>query len=141
MVAVHAKVPAPNTGDLGTAGQRLHQLLHVAERGGGEGVAPIQHRVNGHTANTFALCELHERNQVVLVRVDPTVTNQPDQVQRPLAGLGVGAGIPEGGISEEIPRFDGERDPHEILHHHPAGPEVQVADLTVAHLPFGESNR
>jgi len=41
---------------------------------------------------------------------------------------------------EEAAVGDALVDPDEILRHHPAGAEVEVSDLAVAHLTFGESD-
>ncbi len=41
---------------------------------------------------------------------------------------------------EERPVADREVDADDVLHHDPAGAEVEVADLAVSHLPLGQSN-
>ena len=44
------------------------------------------------------------------------------------------------GIAEEVSVGDGLGDPGQVLEHHPAGADVGVAHLTVAHLSCGKAH-
>ena len=46
----------------------------------------------------------------------------------------------EGRPGDEVARGDALRDPDQVLRNHPARAEVEVADLAVAHLPFGKAD-
>ena len=84
------------------------------------------------------LGEARQRNQVVVMRVDPTVADEADEVQR--GRPSVVAGLDQRRNPEEAPVLDRDSDAHEVLHHDPSGPKVEVSDLRVAHLTFRQAH-
>jgi hypothetical protein len=72
--------------------------------------------------------------------MDATFADQSDQVQRPPGALRGPTGLDERLVVEERPVLDRLRDSHQVLHHDAAGAQVEVPDLAVAHLPFGQSH-
>ena len=60
-----------------------------------------------------------------------------DQVQGAAPLLHASHQVPEGLVLEELARLDRLADPQEGLHDDPAGAQVQVPDLGVAHLAVG----
>ena len=132
LVAVHPVVAAGDGGDAGALGDQLRQ---VAARRGRRDVAPVGERVDeGALGHPLAPCQLEQRPQVVDVRVDAAVGDEPEQVD-------VAAALPrpakrarERRALEERARLDRLVDAHEVLEDHAPGPDRQVADLGVAHL-------
>jgi hypothetical protein len=80
--------------------------------------------------------QVDEREQVLIEPVHAPPADEPEQVERPAVRLHALAGVDEGRVLEERAVPHGLRDPHEVLHDHAAGAEVQVADLAVPHLPL-----
>ena len=91
-----------------------------------------------HLLQSLGLGQVQQGEEVVNVAVDPTVREQAHQVEGTAilpAGLD---GLEIGGVLEEGALLDGPADPREVLKHHPAGADVGVAHLAVAHLPLRE---
>src|SRR5436305_10927203 len=85
--------------------------------------------------------KVDQREEMLVDRVNTAAPNETDEVNGPAVALRDVAGLDEGGIREErlVPnRFS---DAHQVLHHDAAGAEVQMPDLAVSHLTFGEANR
>jgi hypothetical protein len=68
--------------------------------------------------------------------VHTAAADQAQQMQRASARLDATACLDEGVVLEERSVLDGLRDADEVLHHDASGPQVEVPDLAVAHLPF-----
>ncbi len=84
-----------------------------------------------------SLRQPQQGEQVLQVGVDAAVGQQAHQVQgRALLQAGV-HGVPVGGIFIKAPVGNGFGDPGQVLEHHPAGADVGVTHLAVAHLPSG----
>ena len=81
--------------------------------------------------------ELEQRAEVVDVRVDAAVGDEPEQVDVPAALLRARNAPAKRRVLEEVAALDRLVDPHEILVDHPARADGQVADLGVPHLPGG----
>jgi hypothetical protein len=84
--------------------------------------------------------QVDQREQVLVHRVNAAGADQAEDVQRTMIALRELTGLDERGIIEKGTTPDGLVDPHEVLHDHAAGPEVQVADFAVSHLPLRQSN-
>ena len=84
--------------------------------------------------------EVDQREQVRLVRMHAAVTEQPDEMQprSPLAGGR--ARRHQRRVRVEAAIFHCETDTDQVLHDDAPGAKIQVPDLAVAHLPFGESD-
>ena len=89
---------------------------------------------------TFALRQIEQREKVLVDRVHAARANESQEVQSPVFLLYVPASTHEGRIGVEASVGDGRRDAYKILHHHASGAEIQVSDLAVAHLPFGQAD-
>ena len=87
-----------------------------------------------------SLRQPQQGEQVLQVGVDAAVGQQAHQVQgRALLQAGV-HGVPVGGIFIKAPVGNGLGDPGQVLEHHPAGADVGVAHLAVAHLSLGQAH-
>ena len=84
--------------------------------------------------------ELDAGQEVPVEGVDPSGTQQPDEMQRPAGLPQAGAQLYQRGKLIEFTCLDALGDADQILGDHPAGADVQVADLAVPHLAFGEAD-
>ena len=82
----------------------------------------------------------HQRHEVRVVRVHATVTQQSEQVERATGCGNAIARLHQCAVLKKAAVLDRTADPHEILHHNPPGTQIEVANLTVAHLSVGKSN-
>src|SRR6266566_643946 len=79
-------------------------------------------------------------HEVLIERVHPAVAEEAREVQRPAAALHPGAQLHERRRPEKLARLDRLRDPHDVLWHDAARPEVQVPHFTVADLSLGKTH-
>ena len=77
---------------------------------------------------------------VVDVRVHAAIAQQANEVQGLVVGQGVLQGFGQGGHLRQLALADGLADAHQLLVDHPAGPDVHVAHLGVAHLALGQAH-
>ena len=82
---------------------------------------------------------LHRRLDVGDVAVDAAGGQESVDVDRLAVGLGLEHGVLVGRILKESAVLNGVGDLGQILEHHPAGADVGVAHLGVAHLALGET--
>ena len=87
------------------------------------------------------LGQLQERPEVVDVRVDAAVGDEPEQVDVRAALLRALEGPHERRVLEQLTAFDRDIDTHQVLEEDTARSDRQVADLRVAHLPRREADR
>ena len=85
--------------------------------------------------------ELDTRQQVPVQRVHSARTQQSYEVQGAPGLPEAGTEVHQGWKLVELSALYALGDPHQILRHHPPGTEVQVANLTVSHLPLGKPDR
>src|SRR3954465_11656011 len=82
---------------------------------------------------------------MLIERVNPAGSYQTHDVQRAVVPTCALAELHQLWNAKEFSRFDGLRDANEILGHHAAGAEIQMADFAVADLSFrktdGEARR
>ena len=128
LVAVHRVVAARDGGD--PVGR---QLGEVVDGRGRRDVAAVGERVDPRLLGS----EAEQGFQVVDVRMDAAVGDEPEQV-RALAAL---EGADEGGDLEEGPVLDRRVHSHQVLQQDAAGADRQVPDLRVAHLPRRKADR
>ncbi len=95
------------------------------------------HRDAGHLV---AHPELEAGQQVLVDGVHAAGPEQAHQVQGAAGVLEDGAEVGERLEAEEVAPLDALGDPDQVLGHHAAGAQVQVADLGVPHLPLGEAD-
>ena len=134
LVAVH-RVVAP--------GHRCdavgRQRREVGDRRLGRDVPPVGERVHPRpVAHPLPLGELEQRPQVVDVRVDAAVGDEPEQVHLAGAGAGPAEEVEQHLVLEERAVLDRAVHPHEVLVEDATGADRQVADLGVAHLTVRE---
>ena len=128
VVAIHRVVPAGDGRDAVDG-----QLGEVVDRGVRRDVAAVGERVDPRLLRR----ELHERLDVVDVRVDAAVRDEAEQVDV-LAAL---ERAEQRGVLEERAVLDRLVHADEILEEDAPGADRQVPDLGVAHLAVREADR
>ena len=127
-----------------TAPVPAHSRVEPAEQAGclmGRDVAPVREGVHRDARHARRECAAHDRAQVVDVRVHAAVGDQPGHVQHAAAGLGSRERGLQRGVLGQRAVGHGVADAHEILGDDPPRADVEMADLGVAHLPFGQAHR
>ena len=114
--------------------QRAHDLGAQRRRR----VAAVEEAVYGDGRHLEPYPELDAGQQVPVERVHAAGAQEADEVQRTAGLPEVRPQLHQGPELVEPAGADALGDAHEVLRHHAAGAEVQVADLAVAHLPLGE---
>ena len=142
LVAVHGVVPAHHSGDLSHADLTalLHGLSHKLHAGGGGHIPSVQKGVDIDPLQAFVPGQLQKGEEMLDVGVDTAIGKKAHQVQGGSLFFAGIHGVLVGGIGEEVSVRNGFGDAGQILKHHPAGADVGVAHLTVAHLPLRKSH-
>ncbi len=139
LVAVHGEIAAADGGNRHVLRQCGAQTVQVVDGGLRRGIAAVGEGVE-HGRHAVVVQDRGQRGGVVLVRMHPSRRDQPEQVAGAfrLAELadepGQRCGLGEAAVG------DGVADAHQLLVYHPAGADVHVADLRVAHLPVGQAD-
>ena len=146
LVAIHGEVAAADRRDPGVRMGGGQARLEVAARSRAPSGAACRGRRagrgRGRAGTPCAGRQLGERDEVPVVGVDAA---GPDEADERAAGRSVAtrplAGLDERRALEERAVGDGGVDARQVLEHRPAGAEVQVADLGVAHLAGAAGRR
>src|SRR5579871_511640 len=77
---------------------------------------------------------------MLLLRMDASVRNKPEQMQPPLSGPRMFHGIEQYGMLKQLPVLDQQVDARDIHVHDAPRADIQVPDFAVPHLPFGQSD-
>ena len=134
VVAVHRVVAARHARHAGAVpGLDLGHVPHAAV---GRRVAAVGERVHNDVRHPLAPGQLHERAQVPHAGVDTAVRHEAEQVQ-PLGAARLAQRL----VLEERAVLDRLVDPQQVLLHHRARAEVEMAHLGVAHLPLRQAHR
>ena len=144
LVAVHREVAAADGRDPGILVALVElrlQRRHEVDRGARRRVTAIEQRVQPEDRHVLAPRELGEGDDVPVVGVHPARPDEPDDVEPALRLPRAAARIQERRPFEEGPVGDGGVDPRQVLEHRPAGADVEVADLGVAHLSGRQADR
>jgi hypothetical protein len=95
--------------------------------------------MNGYALHPASGRQSRECHQMIVVRMDAAFADQTNEVERAVPGAI--ACINQRRELKERATLDRSADAHEVLHHDATGPEVEVTDLGIPDLPFGESDR
>src|SRR5207248_8509962 len=79
--------------------------------------------------------------QMGLIRMHAAIRNQAEKMKLPPAGARVLHRVEQHGMTKEIAALNHQLDARGVHMNDASGPNVQVADFTVSHLPFGQSHR
>ncbi len=139
LVAVHGVVAADDRADPRVAGRVAPalELLEVARAALRQRVAAVRERVHDDVLDAERRAHRDERLDVALARVHAPVADEADEVHA-VRGLEARA---QHLVLRERAVLHGCVDAREVLADDGARPEVQVADLRVAHLPLGQPDR
>src|SRR3989454_167493 len=142
LVAVHRVVAAHDRGDRDPApvlGEEVDELLHEGAPGLGRRVPAVEPGVDRH-GQLVQVPEHDRRDEVVVERVHAAVADQAEQMEGMSGAPQLAAQLDQRGDVEEGAGIDRLRNAHNVLRHDTTGAEVQMPDLAVADLPFGESH-
>ena len=142
LIAVHDVVSAHHGRDVAEADLLggLQQSLHVSGGRLGICVTAVAKEVDVGLGHALSLGDLEEGYQMVHVRVHAAVGHEAAEVESAIAIDGALEGLLDGGDVLELVVLDGLRNADGILPDDPAGANVQVADLAVAHEAFREAD-
>ena len=138
-VAIHGVVAAGNAGQL--AAVLAHLLLQrgdIAGAAGGQRVTSVHKGVDEDLRDALLLGSFEQRVQVLLMRVDAAVGNQPEEMQLRHARLL--QGFDDGRVREEFAVGDQAVDAGDVHLHNAPGADVQVTHFAVAHLAIGQAD-
>ena len=136
LVAVHGEVATDDGADAPAArvGAPALEALDEPGPGVGERVAAVREGVDDEVADAEPGGQLDQRPQVLGPRVHAAVAGQPDEVH----ALGSHHRLDQHLVGRDRAVLDGLVDARQVLLDDRAGAEVEVADLTVAHLARGQ---
>ena len=139
LVAVHGEESAHHGGNLRAVGS--HGVLQLLQETGTAlrvGVAAVHDGVDVDILHAGFGSNLHQADEVVDVGVHTAIGHKAHEVQAAAGSLGIG--IHDDGILSQGTIVDSVRDAAEVLEHHAAGTQIQVAHLGVAHLPIRQTH-
>jgi hypothetical protein len=139
IVAVHCVVAADDGADSRAWWQCLLQALQVLGAGLRGGVATVGEGVDAG-GNAGVGQDAGERQGMVLVGVDATGGDEAHQMAGTAVGLQASDHGGEGRVAGQAAVDDGLADSRQFLHDDPAGADVEVPDLGIAHLAFGQAD-
>ena len=136
VVAAHHRCdPArPDAGELGL------QVLDISLARGRRHVPAVHQAMDEDPLHALTLGQLQQAVKMGVVAVHPAVRKQTREMQGRARLFGVLYCVEQGGILKKVSVPDGFGDPGQFLIHHPAGADIGVAHLTVAHLPVGQTD-
>ncbi len=143
LVAVHGEVAAADRGDLRVrmgGREALLQVGHELDGGSRRRVPAVQEAVDADALHALAGGQFRHGDQMVVVGVDAARPHQADQVKGMVVLFGSGAQFEQDRPGEEAACRDRLADAGQVLEDRLAGPEVEVTDLRVAHLAFGQAD-
>jgi len=85
--------------------------------------------MNPHVVEAVGRCQLDQRDEVSIVRVNAAVRHQPHEVQRAAARPDAAEQIGDRSVLAERAVSDDAADTLDILVHHPTAAEVHVANV------------
>ena len=142
LVAVH-RVIAPDDRRHARARMLCADAFQERQRLGGAArwrVAPVEEGMDEDSRDTRGGGHVDECRDLPFVAVDAAGRGEAQHVQRRIIALRHGHRVAEHGIAREFAGRDRVVDAREVLIDHAARPDVEVADLRVAHLAFGQSD-
>ena len=96
--------------------------------------------MDGDARHPLAHAQLDAGEQVPVERVHAARAEQADEVEGAARLPQLAAELDQRRELVELAALDALGDADEVLRHHPAGAEVEVAHLAVAHLAFGQAD-
>ena len=141
LVAIHCIEPSADSGDLSHAFRHLLlELLDEAVTAVGVGVAAVHEAVHIHLVESLLLRDAQELIEVVEAGVYSAVRAEAHEVELAAAGLHIVVRSAYLLVLEELVVAAGHVYLHEVLIYDPAGTEVHVSYLGVAHLAVGQAH-
>ncbi len=141
-IAIHGEVAAADGRHVRTAPDARLERGQELDGGARRRVPSIGEGVERHALGRQpdVLRQLHHGDDVLVDGVNPARADEPHQVQRAAVLDGVVGGHAQDGIADEFAVVDGLADSRQVLQHREARPQVEMADLRVAHLALRKAN-
>ena len=143
-VAIHRPVAAGDRGDVRVGVGRREPAFEVgdeADGGSRRRIAAIEQGVDPDARHAPPRREVGERDEVPVVGMDAARPDEADEVETAARVRGSPACLEERRALEEAAVGDRGVDPRQVLEDRPAGTEVEMTDLGVAHLPRRQADR
>ena len=143
LVAVHAVVAAADHGDAGARVSRREARLEVGDeavRRAGRRVATVEQPVDDDVPGAGSWASSRDGHRVAIDGVHAAGADEADEVQARAALGGRADRRQQDGVLPEGAVGDRGVDARQVLEHRPAGAQVEVADLAVAHLAVGQAD-
>ena len=137
VVAVHGEIAARQRADSHASRKRRQKgrklvLCHLRQH-----IAPVGERMEDDSG-AGGVKTIDDRQHLVPVRMHAAAGHQPHDMHA-ASGLGQHrAKRRQFRMRGKRAVFHGRVDPGQVLHDHPAGPDIHVPDLGIADLPFGK---
>ena len=138
LVAVHGVIASAHGGDRdagrlgGESGKKFPRALR-------RGIAPVEEGVD-QDLDPGGGQQARQRRHMGLMGMDAAGREQAHQMAATSRGLQLGDEVEQSGVAGELAGADGGVDARQLLHHHPAGADVHMADLGIAHLALGQAH-
>jgi hypothetical protein len=114
------------------------QLRHVGSTTGGRGIAAIGDGVDHEVFDAGGLGGIAQRGEVILMRMHTAIADEAEKVEA--LAFGLLEGFDQHGHGGEFAIADAFVDAGEVLIHHAAGTEIEMADFTIAHLAVWQAD-
>jgi hypothetical protein len=141
-VAIHRIVAAANRRNpqSGEPARIAREFLEIGKGGLRRGVAAVEKGVDRHRHPRLGE-DMAECGDLVLMRVHAARRHQAQQVGGAARPFQSADKIAQCRHPREFARSDRRIDARQVLHDQPAGADIGVADLGIAHLPIGQPDK
>lgn len=118
----------------------MAKLFQIAHPAGGRGIPSIHESVHENFRHPGLVGGIRQRHQMIDVAVHPAIAHQAKEMQSPPRLPRLRESGLHHRVGSQFPLGDGLRDARQILVNDPAGAEIQMAHLRIAHLSGRQTN-
>ncbi len=135
LVAVHAVIASADgaDGDALAVAEGGEEAVEIAKRAARRRVAPVEQSVH-HDRNAGRGENIGECRDLILMRMHPARREQAQEMGAAATRLELGDEVAQARVARERAVLDRLVDARQILEHDPAGAEIHMSDLGIAHL-------
>ena len=142
-VAIHRVVTAVHRGDFAgvVLTHFLLQLFEIAGAVGGQRVAAVHEGMNEDAVHAVLLRHFQQRVEMSLLRMHAAIGDQAEEMQSPFAHARMLHRREQHGMRKEFAVLDHQVDAGDVHVNDASRADVEMANLAVAHLPLGQTNK
>ena len=142
-VAIHGVVASVHRCDLAAVvfAHLLLQFFQISGAVGGQSIASVHEGVNEHAVHSVLLGHLQQRVKMSLLRVHAPVRNEAEQMKPPFSRARMFHCIQQHRMRKEFAILDHQINARNVHVDNASGTNIEMTDLAVAHLPFGQPNK